>query len=310
MIRAVEKEDLCQISLTGARSLFLLCMLINAPMSLEEIKDAFVEGKLMDKSGSEDVVRIDINTLRKMGCDISRADSRTNNKFVLNDYPFKINVTKAEVNVIKRAFNKIKENADISLLIYYDNLFKKIIPHIADSEVKEIMSGMSPLKQYSLQIIDKLKKACEKKNIVKLVYKMPALSCDSEKEIFAEKIVLQNNKLYLYGVDKGSNNPIYLNLKRIVKVLSMQETDDYRTAEPVVVKFFLKDFGVSGLADNEEIESGDAESGFVICGRYHNSFFAVQRILSFGSKCTVLEPSEFKDMIVKILQRMKEVYYG
>ena len=286
----------------------LLGLLIDRPMSLEEIKNVFVSLKLMDESGSEDVVRIDINTLKKMGCKITRADRKTNNKFVLKDHPFKIYITKEELNVLKRVFNKVKENADISLLVLYDNLFKKIMPHIADEEAKEILAGISPLKQYSSLVIDRLKTACKQKSVVKFVYKAPTFSEEAEKEIYADKLILQNNKLYLYGVDKNSGNSVYFNIKRIVKILSCTTADDYRTADPIVVRFLLKDFGISGLADNEEIESGDAENGFVICGRYHNSFFAIQRILSFGSACTVIEPNDIRNRVVEILQRMRDVY--
>ena len=39
--------------------------------------------------------------------------------------------------------------------------------------------------------------------------------------------------------------------------------------------------------------SGTKE-GFIIEGSYHNEFLATQRVLSFGSNCTVVEPEDFK----------------
>ena len=310
MLKKADKEDLCQISLTGIRSLALFGLLIKAPVSLEEIRNSFIEYNIMDSSNSDDILRIDINTLRKMGCVISRADHRTNNKYVLTEHPFKLDITNEEVSVVKRAFNKIKENADINLLLLYDNLFKKIAPYISSNEVKECLLGISPLKKYSLEIIDELKRACDKKNVVKLIYKAPAADKESEKEIFADYIKLQNDKLYLYGLDKGSNQPVYLNIKRILKILSTDNSENKQTAEPVIVRFRLKEFGVMGLTDNEEIESGDKSAGFIIRGQYHNKFFATQRILSFGSKCTILEPEDFKENVIEILKKMREVYNG
>ena len=310
MIEKAEKEDLNQISLTGIRSLLLLRLLIEAPRSLDDIRKAFIEYNIMDNKNSDDILRIDINTLRTIGCDISRADHRTNNKYVLKNHPFKLDINKEEVNVIKRAFNKIKENADISTLTLYDNLFKKIAPHIADSEVRENLLGISPLKKYSSQILDELKTVCDKKTLIKLIYKAPAVNKESEKEIIADSIKLQNDKLYLFGIDKQSNQPIYLNIKRILKILSKSSCKEGYTVEPVVVKFKLTEFGVLGLTDDEKIESGDKSSGFVICGQYHNKFYAVQRILSFGSKCTVIEPEDMKEQIVQVLKKMREVYHG
>lgn len=308
MIGKADKEDLSQISLTGIRSLVLLGLLINSPMSLEEIKKAYIKQNIMEDSNSSDIIRIDINTLRNAGCEISRADKRTDNKFVLLNHPFKMDITEEEAGVIKQAFNRIKEKSDISVLMIYDNLFKKIAPHISSQKVQEILLSISPLKKYSTEIVEQLKTACEKKNLVKLVYKAPTFKEASEKEVYADRIVLQNDKLYFYGVDKGSENPIYLNIKRILKLLSSSKTDDFRKAEPIVVRFFLKDFGISGLQDNENIESGNMTDGFVVCGHYHNSFFAMQRILSFGSRCTVIEPDDFKDKVVEIIKRMRDVY--
>lgn len=310
MIKNVGKEDLCQNSLTGIRSLALLGLLIKAPRTLTEIRNAFLEYNIMEDSNSDDMLRIDINTLRKIGCTISRADHRTNNKFVLRDHPFKLDISKEEVSVIKRAFNKIKENADLSVLILYDNLLKKIAPHVANQEVQEALLDITPLKKYSSDILDVLKTACDKKEVVKFIYRTPAPGVETEKEIYADCIKLQNDKLYIYGVDKSSDKPIYLNIKRILKVISAGKSDENHTADPVVVRFKLKEFGIMGLFDNEEIESGDVANGFVIKGQYHNSFYAVQRILSFGSKCIVIEPEDFKEKIIEVLKKMKEVYHG
>ena len=310
MLKKADKEDLCQISLTGIRSLALFGLLVKAPVSLDEIRKAFIEYNIMDSSNSDDILRIDINTLRKMGCVISRADHRTNNKYVLIEHPFKLDISNEEVSVVKRAFNKIKENADLSLLLLYDNLFKKIAPYISSNEVKECLLGISPLKKYSLEILDELKKACDRKNVIKLIYKTPTVNEESEKEIIADYIKLQNDKLYLYGLDKGSNQPVYLNIKRILKILSTGNCEEKQTTEPTTVRFMLKEFGVMGLTDSEEIESGDESTGFIIRGQYHNRFFATQRILSFGSKCTILEPEDFKQDIIEILKKMREVYNG
>ena len=308
MLGETAKEDLCQISLTGIRSLVLLGFLIKAPMSLEEIKKAYIGLNIMEDNNSTDIIRIDINTLRNMGCTISRADKRTDNKFVLLDHPFKIDITEDEAAVIKQAFNRIKEKSDISVLMVYDKLFEKFVPHISNPKVQDILLSISPLKKYSPEMVEQLKNACENKTLVKLIYKAPTVKEAQEKEVYADRIALQNDKLYFYGVDKGSDKPIYLNIKRILKLLSSDKTDDYRKAEPIVVKFFLKEFGTSGLLDNEEIESGSMSEGFVICGKYHNSFFAMQRVLSFGAKCTVLEPEDFRNSVIEIIKRMRDSY--
>ena len=87
MHRIVEKTELNQISLTGMRALILVGLLIKAPRSLEEIKETFINYNIMEKSHSNDIIRIDLNTLRAMGCEISRASIKTNYKYVLTKHP-------------------------------------------------------------------------------------------------------------------------------------------------------------------------------------------------------------------------------
>lgn len=310
MLKKAVKEELCQISLTGIRSLTLLGLLIEEPRSLEDIRNAFMDFNIMEGSNSDDILRIDINTLKSIGCEISRADHRTNNKYVLSNHPFKININEEELKVLKSAFNKIKENADINLLLQYDRLFKKVAAFAADDSIKEYLLGLSPLKSYKSNIINDLKSACDAKNVITILYRNSETKVVSEKEIIADSVILQNNKLYLYGIDKNIKKSVYLNIKRIQKIISQTINEDDITGTPVMVKFWLRDFGVAGLDENENILSGDISNGFIIEGKYFNEFLAVQRILSFGSNCKVLEPTEFKNKIIEILKRMKEIYNG
>ena len=308
MLEKYEKEDLCQMSLTGIRSLSLLGLLIKAPRSLEEIKQSFIENNIMQESNSYDIIRIDLNTLKSMGCVISRADRRTNNKYVLLEHPFKIQITEDEVKTLKKAFNKIKENADVKILLGYNELFNKIADFAPNEDIKQQLLGISPLKKYSIDIVETLHNACRTGKAVVLIYKSPVSNKECEKTVVSEKVVLQNDKLYLYCVDKNSGESIYLNLKRILKIISQSDSSGNNEAKKVNIKFELKNFGISGLEENESIISGDLEHGFVIEGKYHNEFYATQRILSFGSNCTVIEPECFKEKIIEILKKMREIY--
>ena len=307
-IKKAEKDDLCQISLTGIRSLVLLGLLIKAPRSLEDIREAFIKYNIMDSSNSDDILRIDLNTLKTMGCEISRADRRTNNKFVLLNHPFKICITEEEISVLKRAYNKFKQTVDFETLIQFDELLKKVSDYMQDNDLKEELLGISSLKYFPKETLKALRSACENKNSVTIQFKKPTEKNAVELELVAEKVVLQNDKLYLYGVDKKTKESIYLNVKRILKLLSIKESDEDITAKTFTTKFYIKEFGVSGLDDCEKILSGSLQEGFIIEGQYHNEFYATQRILSFGSNCKIIEPESFKEKIVVILKKMRDIY--
>ena len=310
MINCVEKEQLCQISLTGVRSLALLGLLIQAPRSLEEIRKAFIEYNIMSDDNSNDIIRIDLNTLKSMGCEISRADHRTGNKYVLLNHPFKLDFEQGEIAVLKNAFNRLKENLEIDTLLHYDHLVKKLADNAISSDARETLIGLSPFKGCSASVLKTLKNACDNSKIVKVLYKPPAGKKEIKKEVAVQKLVLKNNKLYLYGYDVNKKESVTLNIKRILRILSQKDGEDSISEMDISVKFHLIDFGVSGLTEEESIESGNVKDGYIVNGKYHNDFVAMQRILSFGSKCTVLEPADFKNKIISIVKQMREIYNG
>ena len=88
MLKPVVREDLNQISLTGMRSLVLISLLIAAPRTIEEIREAFLELNIIDETQSIDTLRIDINTIKTMGCEISRPTPKNGHKYTLLDHPF------------------------------------------------------------------------------------------------------------------------------------------------------------------------------------------------------------------------------
>ena len=308
MFKIANKEDLCQISLTGVRSLILLGLLMQEPLSLEEIRNKFLEYNILEESHSNDILRIDLNTLRAIGCEISRAGQKTNFKYKLLKHPFDLKITKEEVNLIKRVYNKIKDGLSISTLIEYDKLFKKISEHVYDEELKQELCGISSLKHFDIDKIKELEEDCKYKRILKFTYKTPVKNKESEKEIATDKIIFKNDKIYLFGFDFISKENVMLHINRIKKILSRSDSNGNITNKSITVKLKLKNFGISGLQDNETILSGNITDGFIISGNYHNEFLAIQRILSFGTNCTVIEPDEIKEKIIDSLKKMKDIY--
>ena len=309
MLKQDLKTDLSQISLTGVRAIVLLGLLMRGPRTLDEIRQKFIEYKIMQSENSDDILRIDINTLRQMGCEISRADIKTDFKYILTKHPFTINVTSEEVEVLKKSYNKVKDTAGINILLEYDKLFRKIAEHVESEDVKQEIYGISILKSYNLDNIYELIEDCEKNRTITLLYKIPASKTDSTVTMVADKIMSKNDKIYICGMDLNKKEIVTLNIKRILKIISRKKRSDSIDIKPIVVKFNLKDFGVSGLEETEHILEINP-SGYLIEGEYYNEFWATQRILSFGSNCTVIEPENFRNKIIDVLKRIRKVYNG
>lgn len=307
MFKPANKSELSQISLTGMRAIILIGLLIEAPRSLDEIKSIFINLNIMEPEHSDDILRIDLNTLRAMGCDITKANAKTGFKYILVKHPFSLDIQPEEISVIKKAYKKIKDTSNIELILKYDELFKKLADYIGDNEVKEALYGLSVVKSYDTNFIKSLIEDCRFNRTLKLIYQKPSANEDSEKKVSAQKLVFENDKIYLYGFDLIKNKSIILNIKRIKSIIGKYESCGKVEIEYITVKFFLKNFGVLDIEENEKIIE-TCDDGYIVQGTYYNDFLAVQRILSFGSNCTVLEPENFREKIIQKLKSMRNVY--
>ena len=307
MFKPADKSELNQVSLTGLRGIVLLGLLIEAPRSLKEIREIFTDLNIFEPEHSDDILRIDINTLKASGCEITKANAKTGFKNRLLKHPFSLNILKDEIHVIKKAYKKIKDSFNIELILKYDELFKKLAEYIDDSEAKETLRGLSVLKTFDTEFIQDLIEDCRQNRTLRLSYRTPQAKDDSQKEVCAHRIVFQNDKIYLYGFDLIRKKSVVLNIKRIGAILARFSGSSKVEIEYTTVKFFLKNFGVTGIEENEVILE-NRDDGYIIEGRYYNDFLAAQRILSFGANCTVLEPQEFREKIIQKLINMRNVY--
>ena len=198
-------------------------------------------------------------------------------------------------------------NTDIKLILDLDELFKKLAFYLCDEKIKEAILGISILKYYDLDLIKDLLLDCAKKNVLTLIYEKTTSTSQNKKQILAQRIVFNNNKIYLYGYDIDSKKSIVLNIRRIKSILSRKFIKQNIEIDQVKVLFRLKNTRLGKLELNEEIVEKFEEDS-LIEGYYHNDFLAMQRVLSFGSDCIVVEPLEIKNNIIAKIKEMRETY--
>lgn len=307
MFKTIEKTELNQISLTGIRALVLIGLLIIKPRSLDEIRKEFINMQIMENTHSNDILRIDLNTIKSMGCEISRSSPKTDYKYVLEKHPFAFKISKEEIEILKKVYNSAKSNADLYTLMEYDELFKKIAFHICDEESKEAILGVSVLKYYDIQTVKDLILDSKHKNVLDLVYCKPNTTSDSRKQILAQELVCKNDKIYLYGYDLDKEKSIILNVRRIKSILTRKIHRNTIEPQQTKVKFFVKNLKQEELESNEEIIKLTTD-GSIVEGIYHNDFIATQRVLSMGNRCIVLEPQDFKDNVIEKIKEMRKNY--
>lgn len=301
------KTDLNQISLTGIRALIMIGLLIKKPHSFDEIRKTFINLKIMGESHSDDIIRIDLNTIKLMGFEVERCSNKTGFKYVLTKYPFSFKIFDKELKIIKKVYKSVKEKSDLQTLFEYDDLFKRIAFHVCDEETKETVLGISVFKYYDVDLLKDIIIDCQKKHTLDLLYKNPSRQNAMRKQIIAQDFVFKSDKFYLYGFDINKMKPVVLHIRNIQSIISRKLEKQNFEPKQTKIKFVLKDVLINELDVNEQIIDKNKDT-YTIEGTFHNDFLATQRVLSFGDKCTVIEPLEFKKHIIKKIKEMRDVY--
>ena len=309
MLNAVTKVSVSKASLTGVRALVILGLLMEAPRSLLELREALIKLDIMEQNSSNDIIRIDLNTLKVMGCDISRACAKNDYKYILNNYPFNLDITDKEIRLLKRIYKILKDKVSFLELLTFDQLFKNIAKFVKNTEQKEALLGISILKNLEIKRLQSYIDDCKQHNTLTIMYYHPITKKNTPIKILATDLKMNNDKVYLCGYNYDKKEVSMLPIHRIKCVISRtNEENKAQAVNPIEVKFNLKYFNAAGMVDGEKIIETKQDESYIIKGTYPNEFFAVQRMLAFGDSCTVLEPENIRQKVIEKLLAMREIY--
>ncbi|MCD8377984.1 MAG: WYL domain-containing protein [Candidatus Gastranaerophilales bacterium] len=295
-----------QVSLTGARALIVMLMLVNGPKTFEQIRAFLVEFGVADREYSVDTIRIDINTLKAIGCHITKATKTNNYCYSLTSHPFRLVVEHNEIQALKRIYKRLARTASPKRLLEYHYLFQRLSNMAENVEIKEELLGISLLKSVDIDLLEKLVSDEKHHNKIKIAYTPPAQK-EQEYDITIDKLGIRSGKLYVYCYNHSIGKRSFLNVSRIRCILCNMFDKNTTLGLDTAIKFQLYNAGKYELEENETIIEEDNDY-ITISGRYFNDFIGIQRILSFGSDCTVIEPEEIKSQIIEKLKEMRSVY--
>jgi len=296
-----------QISLTGARAIVILALLNTKPCSFDEIKEFLILSNIVTREYSVDTIRIDLNTLKYIGCEISKATKKTNNKYVLLSHPFQLTLSEDEVETLTKIYRNIYKNLSIERLLEYDALFEKLANSVKDENSKNLLRGISILKGLNKDLIKEFTIAAYKKARLTIEYSIGSSTRTTDYDITVEKLDFRSNKLYVYCFNHSINKRTFLKFSRVRKILARSLRSDAVGSEDIIVEFRLKNYINHALEETETIVNIEGDDA-IIRGSYYTEFIAVQRMLFLASDCVVLSPSGIKEGLIKKLQSMRALY--
>lgn len=293
------------MSLTGYRTLVILGALMESPKSNEEINEILLNDQYIREKFSNDTLRLYINSLREIGCGITRANKLNNNKYELVSHPFVYEIPKPQLKAISKLYKSIYDKIDIEEVISIENFFEKLANSTASADTKDALKSISMLKGINKRMLNDLLVQCKNKNQIVFLYNSPR-SGEKQIEIIADKISFKSGKLYLWGNNLTHKQYSYFAIERILKICSiklLKNKDEVQTVK-VVYEVYNKDY--EPLSSEKIIERTDEK--LIIETDSDNEFNLIQRLLHQANDCKVLQPQDFKDKLLAKLKTMEEIY--
>ncbi len=306
-------KDHDNISITGYRIISILKLLLERPYSEEEINSYFSSDSIVSRTLSKDTICIYINTLRSMGCIISRPSRGNDYKYVLRSHPFGVHITDKGWHTLIELRKRLSCFEDWKLMYRIDRLLLSLANEVACSNQREeainlVMSCPGFLNEAKINLINTLEKYCKEGRTIQINYKSPETGLKVI-EVIADNIAFENGCFYLWCFNSMLEEIQYLRIDRIkeIKVVNLNLTTFSKTQQEAT--YSLR--GLSAVTyekeANEEILEKTSDT-VVIKTILKNKFKFIQKMLSFGSDCTILSPLSIKEEFVLKLKKMEDLY--
>src|SRR5574344_265123 len=202
------------MSLTGYRTLVLLKSLMESPKSIDELNECFLNNQYIKEKFSSDTLRIYINSLRSVGCDITKANKSTNNKYVLKSHPFYLSIPKKQILALRKVCKAMQDKISIDEIVTLESVLAKVSNLVGSSEEVDYIKNLCPLKNIDVEILKELMFHSKKKNQINFLYSSPN-SGAKQISIVADKLSFKSEKLYLWGYSSLHNEYSYFRVDRI-----------------------------------------------------------------------------------------------
>ncbi len=297
------------ISLTAYRALLVLGMLMEKPMTRDEIASVFQSNHLICKSSSLDTVRVTINTLKAAGCMISRPTSKNDYKYILLSHPFRIEISDEQIEAMNQIRNNLVQLGDWQLILDINAFYNSVVSKTQNYAKMELVKNAEPLLEIDKTILKNLSDKSVKSREIVIDYDSPEFGLE-ELKIIGDRIFYEDGKLYLWCYSYKYNSYSYIRVDKIkaIKSISMISKSIDKDSYTAIYKLRGDSISTFSLEHNEHIlEEKDSE--ILVEADVLNEFKFIQRLLSFGIDFEIITPDSLKTKLISKLNSVKQGYY-
>lgn len=298
------------MSFTAFKAMYIFSLLLDGPKSYKEIQQQFLEHKYIKEKISKDAIRVYFNTLKELGCTIEKTQDSGITKFEIDRHPFELKITEAQIKSIAKIYKAIAQSISLEEQVALQIFFGKISKFINDEKLKNKLFFVTPLKNLDLKLVTNLIKYAKNNIEITMLYNSPQ-SGKKEIILLVDKVEINNNKLYVFGISSQHKSYARFLVERITKIINVNFEQKTLQIPEITVgyEYTQKDNIELELLECEKIISKNGNI-FHVEMIANNKFDIIQRILSHTNRCKVLYPENIKSDIIYELKKMKEEYLG
>ena len=296
------------MSFTGFKSIYIFSLLLEGPKNYKQLQKAIEEHEYLKETISIDAIRIYINSLKKIGCNIESVKKNRENFYYISSHPFELKISDEQAKSILKIYKALSKTIDLKDYIMLQKFIINFAQYITDENLKNKLVSASPINGINPDIIKELTQYTNNKTEITVLYNS-SNSGVKNITILADKLYINNGKLYLGGFNSEYENYSGFLVSKIIKIVSVNLNSPTLKTPVFKVRYELykTDNTVFEPLETEEVVENTKDK-LVIDITTKNKFDITQRILYHASKCKVISPKEYQQEIIDCLKRMKEGY--
>ena len=291
------------ICATAYRVLLLLKFLMVKGLTRKEIIECLEKDEFIVHKVNSEIIRTTLNSLKDVGCEISRPCKKNGFEYRLIKNPFSLKLSEAEIKLLNKFRKKSAIKNDLNEILNINSFIEKICLIIDDEDTIESLKSKGLLADADTDLIKQINICCKNKSLV--VFKYLSHKKITDFEMVTSFLKYEKNKLYVWGYSTKYNEVSYIRVDKI-KSFSVKEKFSQRDYEKSIIRYEMFDLNYE-LEPNEILVS-KTDKSMIINYNAESKFHSIQKFLEKGSNCKILEPDSFKKEFISVLKSIKEVY--
>lgn len=302
------KRYYTNISITAYRAIKILKLLLEKPCSHAELQEAIKNDEIINRSTSDDTLRVTINSLKAVGCEILRPTLKNNHKYILKYHPFNIKFSEAQIKIL----NKIRKNFlcknDWQTVLKLNDLYDKIVEFANDENVKNLINHKKPFSGIKPEVKEWLLSGDIKNKEIVVTYTKKAKKQEII-NIITDKIFCEAERIYIWAWSCKYNHYVYFKADCISKIHSIHTVnkEQEKIKYKAIYKLTGSDLKTFKCNEEEKIINFD-ENSIIVEYSVMNEFKFFQKLLSFGENFEIIEPDFIKQKFFDKLAEIEKRY--